>query len=82
MSLSAKDGQLAVFRVRLEEADAALEASRRRCAAVEEESRRIVADRESAVATHVTALETLKAHSDQLQEQLTIKVRDEILYEG
>ena len=74
MSLSAKDGQLAVLRVRLEEADAELEDTRQRCAASEEESRKTVADRESTVTTHVTALETLKAHSDRMQEELAIKV--------
>lgn len=76
MSLSAKDGQLAVLRVRLEEADAELEDTRQRCAASEEESRKTVADRESTVTTHVTALETLKAHSDRMQEELAIKTSD------
>ena len=75
MSLEAKDGQLAVLRVRLDEADATIEQLRRSCQTMEEENRRVVAERETTVATHITAFETLKAHADRIEEQLATKVR-------
>ena len=74
MALEAKDGQLAVLRVRLEEADAEATQLRQKCAAMEEENRRNVAERETTVATHATAFETLRGHADRLQEQLELKV--------
>jgi len=73
MSLEAKDGQLAVLRVRLEEADATIDQLRQKCASMEEENRRTVVERETTVATHATAFETLKSHADRLQEQLDVK---------
>ena len=75
MSLEAKDGQLAVLRVRLDEADATIDQLRRSCQTMEEENRRVVAERETTVATHITAFETLKAHADRIEEQLATKVR-------
>ena len=74
MSVSAKDGQLAVLRVRLEEADSALEETRRKCDVMKDENRKIVADRDAAVTTHVAAFETLKAHADHIQHELAAKV--------